>query len=46
MRLSAVTFDVYGTLVQFHEAVEAALTRIIHESSADVPMQTMSPATP
>ena len=41
MRISAVTFDVYGTLVQFHEAVEAVLSGIIGESGVSVPMQSI-----
>lgn len=36
-----VSFDVYGTLVQFHEAVEATLDAIIAETGIAVPMQTL-----
>lgn len=36
--ISAVTFDVYGTLVQFHEAVEMVLAHIIAEMAVNIPM--------
>jgi 2-haloacid dehalogenase len=39
--ISAVTFDVYGTLVQFHEAVEQTLAHIIQDLGADVQVQTL-----
>lgn len=35
---AATTFDVYGTLVQFHEAVEQVLRSVIAELGADVAM--------
>jgi hypothetical protein len=36
--ISAVTFDVYGTVVQFHEAMEMVLTHIIAEMAVNIPM--------
>jgi 2-haloacid dehalogenase len=38
MPISVVTFDVYGTLVQYHEAVEMVLAGIIGELGANISM--------
>jgi 2-haloalkanoic acid dehalogenase type II len=40
-RLAVISFDVYGTLVQFHEAVEATLDAILAETGIAVPMQSL-----
>jgi 2-haloacid dehalogenase len=37
----AVTFDVYGTLVRFHEAVEDTLTAILTEAGSSLDMQAL-----
>lgn len=39
--MKAITFDVYGTLVRFHEAVEQVLAEIINELGANVSVQTL-----
>ena len=39
--ISAITFDVYGTLVQFHEAVEQVLAYIINDLGIDVSVPTL-----
>jgi 2-haloacid dehalogenase len=39
--MSAITFDVYGTLVQFHEAVEQVLACIANDLGVDVPVPTL-----
>lgn len=41
MLISAVTFDVYGTLVQWHEAIERALAEIVGEMGVNVPVATL-----